>query len=193
MAMDKKLEKIDENLFYLPSVREPVLSADVFLIRGEKYNYLFDVGASDEALEFLQQLDNRVAIISHFHADHSTNLRRIGFEKVYEGKLDDMVCIDDGVHLEISPITSCHCKGSLMLRFGVYLLVGDSLYSTTVQGRPAYNVQKLSCTIKELEKESALYVVQSHNPKPIPMTQAIGFLKEIYSKRDKNSPYIFVD
>lgn len=191
--MNLKLSSIDDNLKYLPSVCEPVLSADIFLIRGEKNNYFFDVGASDEALEFIESIKNRVAIISHFHADHSSNLKRLSFDAVYQGKIEKEIVIDDGVHLEIAPITSSHSKGSLMLRYRDYLLVGDSLYSTSVQNRAAYNVQKLASTIAELEKEKATYIVQSHNPSRILRQEAILFLKDIYKKRDKNCPYIFVD
>ncbi len=88
------------------------LSADVYAIRGETAWWIFDVGACDEAADFINSLPCEVSadessagdsiagesrdgtarrlqrniVISHFHRDHFFNLPRVHFDNLYVGR-----------------------------------------------------------------------------------------------------------
>lgn len=98
------------------------LSADVYAIRGETAWWIFDVGASDEAADFVNNLPcdivvdggekvslKKNVVISHFHADHFVNLPRIQFDKLYVGRetfrhCDATIRARAGVHVVDSPL-----------------------------------------------------------------------------------------
>lgn len=104
-----------------PSEKGP-LSADVYAIRGETAWWIFDVGASDEAADFVNNLPcdivvnggekvslKKNVVISHFHADHFVNLPRIQFDKLYVGRetfrhCDATIRARAGVHVVDSPL-----------------------------------------------------------------------------------------
>ncbi len=80
----------------MPSETNP-LSADVYAIRGETVWWIFDVGASDEAADFINNLPcdgvvpgtaplKKNIVISHFHRDHFFNLPRVHFDNLYVGR-----------------------------------------------------------------------------------------------------------
>lgn len=92
----------------MPSETSP-LSADVYAIRGETAWWIFDVGASDEAADFINNLPCDVSagellegtaprlhqdavslkkniVISHFHRDHFFNLSRVSFDNLFVGR-----------------------------------------------------------------------------------------------------------
>lgn len=104
-----------------PSEKGP-LSADVYAIRGETAWWIFDVGACDEAADFINNLPcdivvnggekvslKKNVVISHFHADHFVNLPRIQFDKLYVGRetyrhCDATIRARAGVHVVDSPL-----------------------------------------------------------------------------------------
>ena len=183
-----------------PSSDNP-LSSDIFLIKGASVNYVFDTGASSEAKEFLDSIPDKVVILSHFHQDHSANAKSITFRCLYGGKktcdylkigtaVQDRIVLEEG--LEISPLITCHAKGSLMLNLNhEYLFVGDALCGCALpDGRYGYNAGMLLSTIRELEKEDFENAVESHSGKIIPKSQVLGNLRTLYAKRNGNNPYI---
>lgn len=77
--------KITKEISYIKSSTEP-LSAEVGMIEGEQYIYLFDVGNNKAVSEYLETLPKpKKIILSHFHPDHIGNIGNILFEKVYVG------------------------------------------------------------------------------------------------------------
>ena len=63
--------KITDRISYIPAFDRP-LSADVGIVRGDEYTYIYDVGSTPETLEFLHSLKGKCDIvISHFHGDHT--------------------------------------------------------------------------------------------------------------------------
>lgn len=145
--------KITERISYLPSTEE-TLSADVGIIRGDSSLYLFDVGSGEKMLESVRRViaseskKETVVIISHFHGDHLDNIRGIPYSRLYVGShtakytkdgeiVDRPVEINDGIKLDIRPLTASHCKGSLMLCVDdKYLFIGDSAYCMAKREKP---------------------------------------------------------
>ena len=102
-----KIVKLTDRIQYLQVSYEP-LSADVVAVRGDSAWWIFDVGACDEAVDFINALprvfaackgDGNVAaplkkniVISHFHRDHLLNVVRhcngevsLDFDTLYVG------------------------------------------------------------------------------------------------------------
>ena len=98
--------KINDYISYIPAAEVPI-SSDVGIIYGKNCTYLFDVGSTEECLNYLYSLKGRVKIIiSHFHGDHTWWLTRhkageegmlpgdtlsltyepVSYEKLYIGK-----------------------------------------------------------------------------------------------------------
>ena len=90
-----KIVKLTDRIHYLQMSNDP-LSADVIAVRGDSAWWIFDVGACDEAVQFINELpripindaanlakrDNGVrlaknVVISHFHRDHLLNVQRM--------------------------------------------------------------------------------------------------------------------
>ena len=90
-----KIVKLTDRIRYLQMSYEP-LSADVVAVRGDSAWWIFDVGACDDAVQFINELphilvddaanlakrDNGVrlaknVVISHFHRDHLLNVQRM--------------------------------------------------------------------------------------------------------------------
>lgn len=181
---------------------ENPLSSDIFLIKGSKYNYVFDCGSSDKALEFLSKIENKAVIISHFHQDHTSNVPKTDFSVLYGSKktclylktgtvVDSLLKVDD-CDLEIIPLTSCHAKGCLMVNLShKYLFVGDALCPCMLTEKTyGYNVTMLLSTINELKKQQCSYIVVSHSGNVIEKEKVIEKLTEIYIQRKPNNPYI---
>ena len=89
-----KIVKLTDRIQYLQMSYDP-LSADVVAVRGDSAWWIFDVGACDDAVQFINELphilvddaanlakrDNGVrlaknVVISHFHRDHLLNVVR---------------------------------------------------------------------------------------------------------------------
>lgn len=76
---------ITSQISYIPASSVP-LSADVGIIEGEKFLYLFDVGIDEDVAEFLNSLPKpKKLILSHFHPDHIRNIGRIICTECYVG------------------------------------------------------------------------------------------------------------
>lgn len=191
--------KINDYIEYLPATEAP-LSAEVYRIKGENNNYLFDVGISKEAKEIVEDTKNRMIIISHFHPDHMGNLKHIpnDIENLYVGDytykilgygniIRNIIEINDGINLKIIPMPNSHAKGSLALLVNnEYLLIGDSLYCNT----KGYNVSLLNSEIRLLKDLEFKYVLVSHKDNIYPKKAVIEELEYYYSKRSKDKPYI---
>jgi len=209
---------ITDTISYIPASRNP-LSADVGIIEGEEYLYLFDVGNNEEVAAYLDALPKKKKVIlSHFHADHTGSIGRLSFETVYAGPImgkyyqyfvpgyekdkepekyqtvTEPVKISDGVALEIYPMPSSHAKGSLLLLVdGEYIFLGDGIYSRKKDGRAVYNVQLLKEQIKLLQELSGEKLILSHEKRPVKGKKGmVKFLEKIYEKREKNNPYIAI-
>ncbi|OWV16631.1 hypothetical protein B7992_02665 [Fibrobacter sp. UWH1] len=108
------------------------MSADVYAIRGETAWWIFDVGASDEAADFVNNLPCDVSVgellegtaprlhqdavplkknivISHFHRDHFFNLSRVSFDNLFVGRetfrhCDENIRARSGTQVVESPL-----------------------------------------------------------------------------------------
>lgn len=191
--------KITDNIEYLPSSNEP-LSADVYVIRGAKNNYIIDTGSNDEAFKIIEGIKNKIIIITHFHADHIGNLSRIDIPdaNLYVGKYTkdyckcgteilDSITIEDGANIRISAIPSSHAKGSLAITVdNKWLFLGDSYYCSA----KGYNVSLLHDEMEFLKNEPFEYAILSHDENRYSKKEILDNLKAIYSSRSKNEPYI---
>ncbi len=214
----QKIEQIHitERISYIAASKNP-LSADVVLIEGEEYLYLFDVGNNEVVAAYLDSLPKKKKVIlSHFHSDHTGNIGRLNFETVYAGPImgkyyqyfvpgyekgqeiekyqtvTEPVKISDGVELEIYPVPSSHAKGSLLVQAdGEYIFLGDALYSRTKDKQAVYNVQLLKEEIRLLQELPGDKVFLSHEKRPVKAKRGmVKFLEKIYEKRERNNPYI---
>ena len=77
--------KITEQISYIKASGNP-LSADVILIEGKDYLYVFDVGNNEQVAEYLNAVPKKKRVtLSHFHADHMGNIGRVNWDTVYFG------------------------------------------------------------------------------------------------------------
>ena len=214
------IERINltERISYIAASKNP-LSADVVLIEGKEYLYLFDVGNNEEVAAYLDALPKKKKVIlSHFHADHIGSIGRIAFETVYAGPImgkyyqyfvtgyekdkepekyltvTEPVRISDGVELQIYPMPSSHAKGSLLVQVDEeYILLGDGMYSRKKDGKAVYNVQLLKEQMKLLQELPGEKLFLSHEKRPVKAKRSmVKFLEKIYEKREKNNPYIAI-
>ena len=97
-----KIVKLNDRIQYLQVSYDP-LSADVVAVRGDSAWWIFDVGACDVAVDFINALPRNPAnddavslkkniVISHFHRDHLLNVVRhcngevsLDFDTLYVG------------------------------------------------------------------------------------------------------------
>ena len=209
---------LTEHISYIAASKNP-LSADVVLIEGKEYLYLFDVGNNEEVAAYLDALPKKKKVIlSHFHADHTGSIGKVLFETVYAGPImgkyyqyfvpgyekdrepekyltvTEPVKLSDGVELQIFPMPSSHAKGSLLVQVDEeYILLGDGIYSRKKDGKAVYNVQLLKEQIKLLQELSGEKLFLSHEKRPVKAKRSmVKFLEKIYEKREKNNPYIAI-
>lgn len=200
------LRKLAENIFYLPATETP-LSSDVGILRGERFDWLFDVGDSTQAAVAIAALgrENNI-ILSHFHRDHAGNLAHIPYKTLYCGPytqrklgagvaVDAPLELDDGLHLRLFPIPSTHAKGCVGLEVnGEYAFLGDAVYAAEKNGVPTYNVSLLHETIQTLEKLNAPKFGVSHVPGLVrPKEDVLAELRAIYARRKPGQTYLAVD
>lgn len=77
--------KISDRISYIKASDAP-LSADVILVDGRDYLYVFDVGNHEQVAAYLNSLPKKKRVIlSHFHTDHMGNIGRIQWENVFFG------------------------------------------------------------------------------------------------------------
>lgn len=76
---------IAPRISYIPASSGP-LSADVGIIEGKEFIYLFDVGVNEAVAKFLNSLPKpKKLILSHFHPDHIGNIGRVICTECYIG------------------------------------------------------------------------------------------------------------
>ena len=196
--------KITDRISYIKATEKP-LSADVGIIEGDEFCWIFDVGADESVPISLNKIQKpKNAVISHFHPDHMSNLEHVDLNEVYLGAntfkyakrgtvVDKDVFIDDGITIHIFPLPSSHAKGSLGMEIGDYAFLGDATYSTMKQGKVCYNASVLKEEIAVLKNLSAKFFLISHDEKFIrPKEEIIEELEEIYKKRDPKESYICI-
>lgn len=196
------MNKISEIISYIPASENP-LSADVGIIHGETCEWLFDVGSSDESAEIINNISRpKNVVLSHFHTDHSSNLSRISYSRLYCGNfsckkfqsgisVNKPVIINDGVALTVFPIPCCHAKGSVGLLVNDYAFLGDAVYGTHKNGNAVYNSTQLKATIDTLKNLNSRYFLISHDKKFIhDKFEIIENLEKIYAMRTPDAPYI---
>lgn len=199
-------EKIDisERISYIKATENP-LSADIGMVLGDEYLWLFDIGADKAALEEVLKIQKpKKLVISHFHPDHTGNFEHAVFEETFVGAntfkythagkiIEKEVFVDDGIKIHIFPLPSSHAKGSVGMEAGEYAFLGDATYATVKQGRVCYNALVLKEEIAVLKKLSAKYFLISHDEKYVQKKEEIiAELEEIYSKRDPKESYIWI-
>lgn len=202
---------ISNRLSCFPCTEQP-LCADVGIVYGDSCTWLFDVGSGSAMAQAICTLPGRKnAVLSHFHPDHSANHAACGCENLFcsanTGRylraaektpviqtVASPLTLHDGVELCIFPLPSCHAKGSLGLEVdGRYAFVGDALYSTVKEGRPAYNVSLLKQTIDALKALRAETLLISHH-KPFLREKhtVLTELEALYARRRPGEPYLFL-
>ena len=194
----------EDYIEHIPASEEP-LSSDVFIIRGERYNWVYDTGRCDEAFERLAAVPDKRIILSHFHPDHTLNVKRLDYDALYIGKntfkylkrgaiLEEACEFEDGVRLKIMPMPSSHAKGTLVLLLnGKYLFSGDGFYPELKGKELRYNVTILKEQIDFLKSADAKFVCLSHRDRPVlPKRVVIKLLEGIYELRQKDEPYVYV-
>ena len=196
------MKSLGERISYIEAGENP-LSADVGLISGDRFLWLFDVGNDPKVTELLNSIDRpKIAVISHFHADHAGGLSGLSAEKIYLGAqtfkhtgrgeiVRGDIYFDDGLPIHIFELPSSHSPGSVGLEAGDFCFLGDGIYSTKKQGRTVYNAGLLQAEIKKLRSLSASRFLLSHDGRFVyPRGEVISSLEEIWSRRIKNEPYI---
>ena len=196
--------KINDRISYIKATRKP-LSADVGIVEGDEFIWIFDVGADESVPISLNKIQKpKNAVISHFHPDHMENLEHVDLNEVYLGAntfkyakrgkvVDEDVFINDGAEIHLFPLPSSHAKGSVGMETGDYAFLGDAIYSTMKQGRVCYNVSVLKEEIAVLKNLSAKFFLISHDERFVrPKEEIISELSEIYSKRDPKESYIWI-
>ena len=197
--------RIDDKITYWKATENP-LSADIGVIEGDRYTWIFDVGCSEEAISCIQEMrEPKKVILSHFHPDHTANLCRITFDTLYQGghtlkytKQGEIVkghlWLEDGVKLHLFELPSSHAKGTVGLEVNEkYAFLGDATYCAYKEGRPAFNANLLAEEIKMLRELKAEYFLLSHDKRFVRKKEVVlAQLEGILAKRDSRSAYIFV-
>ena len=76
---------ITDNISYTPTSREP-LSAEVFFIKKNEKVYIYDVGNGEQYTEAINNIENKIIVLSHFHPDHIYNLSKLENYILYQSK-----------------------------------------------------------------------------------------------------------
>ncbi len=223
--MNQKLVRLCNDISYLPAAEHPLsaaehpLSADVVLIQEPDYVCIFDVGSSGEARLAIESVPGKkLVVLSHFHPDHTANLSRITFDRLYGGRetirrVGAGECVNGPVrpalpewpdsdartepsagHLPLSilPVPSSHAKGCLLLCAGTKIaFCGDALYAGVKNGRLVYNAGQLKAMLELLEGLEVKMLALSHDRKFVyPKETVLDGLRRLYARRDSRSSYI---
>lgn len=163
------MEQLTPRIRHIPATSDP-LSADVFIIEGDSRYYVFDVGSSDAAFDAISVLDKPVTVIlSHFHRDHTENMRRLAPDEILVGArtrkqlglgtlVDAPVIIRDGVTIDVRPCVSPHAPGCLIATVDeAYTLIGDLHYA-----RPGTGQGEAQGMLNVLKALNTRFFVLSH-------------------------------
>lgn len=170
----KKRIYINDKISFFEASDNP-LSADIGIVCGNSFIWLFDSGCGNSSLEAINSLSgNKNLIISHFHPDHMANALNVNTSSLYVGAntykylkcgsiVEKDLFFDDGVKIHIFPFASTHAKGSLAMEVNEeYVFLGDAIYPGTKNGKRAYNAGFLREQIKSLKEIKAHSVLLSH-------------------------------
>ena len=81
---------ITDKISYITPTMQP-LSANVCVIEGKDYLWVYDVGKNSFVSDMLSKISQEKGkdikiVLSHFHPDHIANLQYIKWSKLYQGK-----------------------------------------------------------------------------------------------------------
>ena len=199
---------IDKRLSYWKASQEP-LSADIGVLEGDRYTWIFDVGNGPAAAGCIRSIPGPKRVdLSHFHQDHIGNWREAEFETLYQGAytfrytgageiVRGSLALEDGVPVRLFEIPSSHAKGCIGMEVDEkYAFLGDATYCTAknTQGRLAYNANLLAGELEVLRALKARYFLLSHDDAFIrEKEEVLAELEEIYARRDPQSAYIFLE
>ncbi len=197
--------QISDRISYWKALENP-LSSDIGVIEGEKYTWVFDVGAGETALACVRSLNEPVnLVLSHFHKDHIGNVKKVISHGLYQGAhtlkythvgevVQEDIFIEDGVKLHLFGIPSGHAKGCIGLEVDEeYAFLGDAVYCTMKAGRPVYNANLLAEQIKLLRSLKAKYFLLSHRERFVCKKEVVlRQLESIYKKRDAMNAWISI-
>lgn len=199
------LIKLTESISYLPAVSAP-LSCDIVFIKTNKSTWIFDTGTNEEAVNEINKIDGiKNIVISHFHADHITNVPKINYTNLYVSKntkkytkdgivVNGNLIFDEEPEIKIMELPSSHAKGCLILICGVYAFLGDGSYCKPLLGHHTYNSQLLLEMIKVMENLDVKYFCLSHDENFVQRKEAVVTLyKNIYKRRKADNPVIDVE
>lgn len=196
---------------YFPACDEP-LSADVFIFKGAKENWVFDVGNGEPYSSKLNELSSpKNAVLSHFHGDHTANMKTVSFSNIYAGKytaqyikdyapnvtvVDEDIFIEDGdLKLHIFRMPSSHCKSSVALEVNdEYIFMGDSAYGCIKDEKTVFNVSSLYEQIEVLKSLKGTRCVLSHERRLVFRKETIiRNMERVLKKQEKNNPFVCID
>ena len=196
---------ISDRISYFPAVEEP-LAADVGVVEGDTYTWLFDLGPHDPAIHALQSLNSTkpfCLVLSHFHQDHIAGWDQLLLHDLYVGKhtykytrsglvVESDLYINDGIQIHLFPLPSTHAKGSLGMEInGTYAFLGDGIYPMHKNGQDLYNANLLADQIRVLRSLKADSFLLSHDEPFLHRKEdVISELEAIYAKRQSQSMYI---
>lgn len=199
------MQTLSKQISYLPANVNP-LSSDVGVVHGNKYEWIFDVGSNSEAVDIIQKIDKeKIVILSRFHKDHTDNLGRVQYDALYCGsftyeklgkgiEVKEPLQFEDGVKITIFPIPSTHSKGAVGLEVNEeFAFLGDAIYGAVKNGKIVMNVSLLKEMILALNNLKADKFLLSHDTAFVKSkTTVISELNDLYQKRQKGEPYIFL-
>jgi len=190
---------INERIRYIPCSADP-LSADIGIIQDGPNTWLYDVGGDPARVS--QLTGSYSVVLSHFHPDHTGNIRRLDIQRLYVSNetkrhIQMGTVVDRDIRigrLHLFPLPSSHCKGCLGLEVDeTYAFVGDALYSKFRDGWCVFNTQLVKEEIAVLKKLKAPCLLVSHFDGLIRSREAvIAELEEVYRLRNGNAPEILV-
>ncbi len=199
--------RISDRVSYYPAIETP-LAADVGMVEGDKYIWLFDLGPHAPAIQALQtRIQDKpfCLALSHFHQDHIAGWEQLPLRDLYVGKhtykythcgtvVDSDLYVDDGVKLHFFPFPSTHAKGSLGMEVDeTYAFLGDGIYPMHKKGQAVYNANLLADQLQVLRSLKAEYFLLSHDEPFIhPREDVLAELEAVYAKRQSQSMYINV-
>ncbi len=193
------IRQINDKISYIEASGDP-LSADIGMVKTEGGIWLYDVGNDKNAISPLT--GTYKVVLSHFHADHVGNLEALNIEELYVSRftfahIGKGIIVEGDVYLDnlhIFPLPSSHTKGSLGLEVNEeYAFIGDAIYSRSNAEYYIYNAQLVKEEIQILKKLRAKNLLISHLKGMVrSKDEVIRDLEDIYSRRDKSAPEIFV-
>lgn len=196
--------QISERISYWKATENP-LSADIGVVEGDKYIWVFDAGDGEEAYECIQSFIRPVnLVVSHFHKDHIGNVKMIDAYNIYQGAhtlkytsrggvVHGDIWLEDGARIHLFEIPSGHAKGCIGMEVDEeYAFLGDAIYCAIKNGKPAYNANLLAEQIKVLRSLKSKYFLLSHRERFVCKKEVVlRQLEGIYAKRDAKNAWIY--